>query len=489
MSMAVEASKITKDYTKVWANCLEIIHDNVDENNFQTWFVPIIPVGIEKTTLILQLPSHMFYEWLEEHYINLLKTVIKKELGSTGKLQYHVVMEKKNGSGDAQTMNLISNPRNAVSNPAISIPTEFYKNGNKEMPTPFVMPGIKKHKIPSNLVETYNFDNYVEGDCNRLARTAGWAIAQNPGKTSFNPLFIYSDVGLGKTHLAHAIGLQTKENFPNKTVTYINSDTFYQQFIESYKTNNRNDFILYYQSVDMLIIDDIEHLGHGNKVATQEALFHIFNHLHLKHKQIIITSDKSPVDINGFNAPLLSRFKWGLTVDLTVPDFNTRYKILQKKLESNGIVFPEEIITYLALRITSNTRELEGAMIAILAQASLNHRPVTIELAKEMVDKYVKSTAKEVSVEYIQKIVGEYFNVSVEKINSNKRDREVVQPRQLCMYFAKKYTKLPLATIGTLCGDRDHATVLHACRTISNLYETDKKMKMYVDEIDKKMKI
>jgi chromosomal replication initiator protein len=178
-----------------------------------------------------------------------------------------------------------------------------------------------------------------------------------------------------------------------------------------------------------------------------------------------------------------------LTVDLTVPDLETRIKILEKKLANNGITFPEEVINYLALRITSSTRELEGAMIAILAQASLNHKPVTVDLAKEMVDKYVKSTAKEISVEFIQKIVGEYFNVSLEKIKANKRDREIVQPRQICMYFAKKYTKLPLSSIGTQCGDKDHTTVLHACRTISNLYETDKKMKVYVDEIDKRMKI
>jgi len=487
--MVAEVTKITKDYQQVWTNCLNIIRDNVDEQNFQTWFLPIIPVGIDKTTLVLQLPSHMFYEWLEEHYINLLKTVIKKELGVTGKLQYRVIMEKQTGTNDSQAIHLTSNPRHAVSNPPISVPIELYQTGTKEIPAPFVVPGIKKHKIPSNLVETYNFDNYVEGSCNRLARTAGWAIAQDPGGTSFNPFFIYSDVGLGKTHLAHAIGLQTKINCPGKTVTYINADTFYQQFIEACKTGNRNDFILYYQYIDVLIIDDIEHLGSGNKVSTQDAFFHIFNHLHLKKKQIIITSDKSPVNISGFEARLLSRFKWGLTVELTTPDFDTRTKILQKKLESNGIAFPEEVITYLALRITSNIRELEGAMIAILAQSSLNHRPITVDLAKEMVDKYVKSTAKEISIEYIQKIVGEYFNVSTEKINANKRDREVVQPRQICMYFAKKYTKLPLATIGAHCGGRDHATVLHACRTISNLFETEKRMKIDIEEIDKKMKI
>jgi len=487
--MAAEVAKITKDYQQVWSNCLNIIRDNIDEQNFQTWFAPIKPIGIEKTTLVLQLPSHLYYEWLEERYINLLKKVIKKELGELGKLQYHIEMAKKTASTDSQTISLPSNPRQPISNPPISVPIEMYTSGNKELPTPFVVPGIKKHKIPSNLVESYNFDNYVEGDCNRVARSAGWAIAQDPGGTSFNPLFIYSEVGLGKTHLVHAIGLQTKANFPNKTVSYINADTFYQQYLEATKTGNRNDFILYYQSIDLLIVDDIEYLGTGNKVATQEAFFHIFNDLHLKKKQIIITSDKSPVEVAGFGVRLLSRFKWGLTVELTVPDFETRVKILRKKLENNGIAFPEEVVNYLALLINSNTRELEGAMIAILAQASLNHRTVTIDLAKEMVDKYIKGIAKEISIEYIQKIVGEYFNVSIEKINTNKRDREVVQPRQICMFFAKKYTKLTYATIGTCCGGKDHTTVLHAIRTISNLYDTDKKMKVYIDEIDKKMKI
>ena len=227
-------------------------------------------------------------------------------------------------------------------------------------------------------------------------------MAKSPGKTAFNPLFIYSDVGLGKTHLAHAIGLQTKVNFPDKTVVYVNSNLFYNQFIEAVKNDNKNDFILFYQSVDVLIIDDIQYLA-GGKVATQEAFFHIFNHLHQKDKQLIITADKSPVEIAGFEARLLSRFKWGLTADLTVPDLETRIAILRKKLENNGVEFPDDVVDYIALRITSNTREMEGAMIAILAQASLNNKKITIDLAKEMIDKYVKSTAKEISIEFIQK--------------------------------------------------------------------------------------
>ncbi|MBO4504141.1 MAG: chromosomal replication initiator protein DnaA [Bacteroidales bacterium] len=482
-------SEITKDYTKVWNKCLGMIHDIVEEDAYETWFLPIVPVSLEEDTLVLQLPSHLFYEFLEEHYVNVLKSVIKKEIGPMAKLKYKVIMEQQPDPAQSQTITLPSHNRPAVSNPPSLAPIDVYQTPNRDIPDPFVLPGIQKHKIPSNLVETLTFDNYIEGDCNRLARSAGWAIAKAPGQTSFNPLFIYSDVGLGKTHLANAIGIQTKINHPDKTVVYVSCDTFYQQYVEALRNKNINDFIWFYQqSVDMLIIDDIQFIA-GGKGKTQEAFFHIFNSLHQHNKQIIITSDKSPVEITGFEPRLLNRFKWGLTADLQVPDLETRIAIINKKLENNGITFPKEVVEYLALRITSNTRELEGAMIAILAQASLNHRAITVDLAKEMVDKYVKTNAKEISIEYIQKIVCDYFKISAEAINARTRRRDIVQARQLSMYFAKKYTKLPLTIIGAYCGNKDHATVLHACRTISNLYETDKKMKLYVDDIDKKMKI
>ncbi|MCR4738374.1 MAG: chromosomal replication initiator protein DnaA [Bacteroidales bacterium] len=480
--------KLTKDFRSVWGNCLSTIKDIVEEEAYETWFVPIVPVALEDNTLIIQLPSHLYYESLEEHYVNVLKSVIKKELGPSGKLKYKIVMEQQPDPSQSRTITLPSHNRPAVSNPPTLAPIDVYNTSNREIPDPFILPGIQKHKIPSNLVDTLTFDNYVEGDCNRLARSAGWAISKNPGKTSFNPLFIYSDVGLGKTHLVNAIGVQTKINFPDKTVVYVSSDTFYQQYIEAIKTKNLNDFLWFYQAVDMLIIDDIQFIA-GGKGKTQEAFFHIFNSLHQNNKQIIITADKSPVEISGFEPRLLNRFKWGLTADLQVPDLETRIAIINKKLENNGITFPKEVVDYLALRITSNTREMEGAMIAILAQASLNHRAITVELAKEMVDKYVKTNAKEISIEYIQKIICDYFKISTEAINARTRKREIVQARQLSMYFAKKYTKLPLSLIGAYCGNKDHATVLHACRTINNLYETEKKMKMYVDDIDKKMKI
>jgi chromosomal replication initiator protein len=476
-----------KECKTVWDDCLEIIKDNVDAKAYETWFQPIIPIAIEKNTLILQLPSHLFYEWIETHYVHLLKMVIKRKLGTSGKLQYRVVMEKSRTPSHSKIIKLPSYDLPAIENPPISAPIDIYAE-NSVIPNPFILPGIRKHRINSNLIESLTFDNYVEGECNRLARSAGWAISGNPGGTAFNPLYIHSEVGLGKTHLSHAIGNQTKVNFPDKVVLYVNTDQFYQQYIEAVKNQTINDFIFFYQSIDVLIIDDIQFMA-GGKQRTQEAFFQILNHILQKSKQIIITSDKSPVDMSGFEHRVLSRFKWGLAAELHVPDLETRIAIMHKMLENEGTEFPVEVIDYMALRITSNTRELKGAMIAILAQASLNKKDITVELAKEMIDKYVKSNAKEISVEYIQKVISDYFGLPAESINANTRKREMVLARQLGMYFSKKYKKIPYSTIGTYFGNRDHATVLYACRSIENLIETDKKVRLYVEEIDKKMKI
>ncbi len=472
----------------IWNQCLEIIKDTVSPEVYSTIFEPINAVSLDNKQLTLELPSLWYKEILEEQYVDLLRTAIRKLLGKDAKLRYKVLMERGQNATQNASITISSTSRKAVKNPLMMPPLDVNAMDRKDIPGPFVVPGIKKQRIPSNLSETLTFDNYVVGDCNRLACAAGMSIAKAPGQTPFNPLFIYSEVGLGKTHLVNAIGIQTKINFPDKIVIYVSADTFYQQYMEAVKSDNLNDFYWFYQAVDMLIIDDIQFIS-GNKTKTQEAFFQIFNHLHQLKKQIIMTSDKSPVDITGFEPRLLNRFKWGLATDLQAPDLETRTAIITKKLENNGIEFSKEVIDYLALRITANTRELEGAMIAILAQASLNHRDITLDLAREMVDKYVKSTAKEISIEYIQKIVCDYFGISVDAINAKTRKREIVQVRQISMYFAKKYTHLPLSVIGAYCGNKDHATVLHACRTIRNLSETDKKMKQYISDIDKKMKI
>ncbi|MCD4773289.1 MAG: chromosomal replication initiator protein DnaA [Bacteroidales bacterium] len=477
-----------KNYTEIWENCLSIIKDNIHYQSYQTWFEPITPIKLKNNILTIQVPSQFFYEWLEEHYINLLKKTIKKELGNEGRLEYSIIMDNSFNNSKPYTINIPTSDRRATKNPSVTMPIDLNRGGkSKDIPNPFIIPGLKKIKVQSQLVENYSFDNFIEGDCNRLARSAGYAVAENPGKTSFNPLLIYSDVGLGKTHLAHAIGLQVKNNFPNKIVLYVTTEQFTGQYIESVRNNNQNDFIHFYQMIDVLIIDDIQFIA--GKEKTQDVFFHIFNQLHQNGKQIILTSDKPPVEMKGMEPRLLSRFKWGLAADLQIPDLETRIAILQKRLYYDGIKMPYDVIEYLAYSISTNVRELEGALISILAQSSLNKKVITIELAKKMIDKFVKSTSREISIDYIQKIVCDYFDITLDMINSKTRKREIVQARQIAMFFSKRHTKSSLATIGLHCGNKDHATVLHACKTINNLIDTDKQFKIYVEELEKKIKL
>lgn len=470
---------MNRSFKEVWNNCLNIIRDNISGQTFTTWFEPIIPLKLEDNVLTIQVPSQFFYEWLEEHFIDLLKKTIKSELGKDGRLEYNIIVDNSLKSSP-QTTSLPASISKKPSNPAVNLPIN--NNGNN-IPTPFVIPGLRKVKVDSQLKESYTFDNFIEGDCNRLARSAGISVASNPGKTSFNPLFIYSSVGLGKTHLAHAIGMLTKENFTDKTVLYVTSDQFQNQYTDSVQNKTYNDFVHYYQQIDVLIIDDIHFLV--GKKGTQEVFFHIFNHMHQTGKQLVITSDKPPAELQGMEERLLSRFKWGLSAELTLPEFNTRIKIIEKKLHNDGIQLSTEVIEYLAYTITTNIRELEGALISLVAQASFNKKEITLDLAKQLINNIVKEIDKEVSVDLIKKIISDYFKVSVNLINSTTRKREVVQARQLVMFFAKKYTKGSLEHIGANCGNKDHATVLYACKTVNNLLDTDKQYRKCVDELEK----
>jgi chromosomal replication initiator protein len=472
---------------EVWEDCLKIIKDNINYQSFKTWFLPIKPVKLKDNILTIQVPSQFFFEWLEEHYIGLLKKTIRKELGPEGRLEYSIIMDNSDGDNEPYTINVPTTEKKATVNNAVSMPIDLNRGTSKEIPNPFIIPGLRKIKVNSQLIENYSFTNFVEGDCNRLARSAGFAVANNPGKTSFNPLLLYSQTGLGKTHLSHAIGLEVKNAFSEKTVLYVTTDQFINQFIDSVRNNNQNDFVHFYQMIDVLILDDIHNLA--GKEKTQDVFFNIFNHLHQNNKQIVLTSDKPPIEMKGLEARLVSRFKWGLSADLQVPDLETRMAILQKKLYIDGIDIPHEVVEYLAYSINTNVRELEGAYISLLAQSSLNKKTITLELAKQMIDKFVKNTSREISIDYIQKIVCDYFNIPIELINSKTRKREIVQARQLAMYFSKKHTKSSLANIGLHCGNKDHATVLHACRTVNNLVETDKQFRGFVEELDKKIKL
>ncbi|HLV69499.1 MAG TPA: chromosomal replication initiator protein DnaA [Xanthomarina sp.] len=468
----------------VWNNCLEFIKDNIQPQAYKTWFEPIKAVKLAENSLSIQVPSKFFYEWLEEHYVKILKVALTKELGETAKLVYIIKMENTYGNKQPFTERIPSSNRSAVKSQDVDIPLN---NKNPELRNPFIIPGIRNVKIESQLNPNYSFENFLEGDSNRLARSAGLAVASKPGGTSFNPLLIFGGVGLGKTHLAHAIGVDIKDKYPEKTVLYISAEKFTQQYIDSVKKNNRNDFIHFYQIIDILIIDDVQFLS--GKSGTQDVFFHIFNHLHQNGKQVILTSDKAPVDMQDIEQRLLSRFKWGLSAELQSPDFETRVSILKNKLYRDGVEMPEEIIEYVAKNIKSNIRELEGAIISLIAQSSFNKKEITIDLARQVVEKFVKNTKREVSIDYIQKVVSDYFQMDIDTLQSKTRKRHIVQARQLAMFFAKKLTKASLASIGSQIGKRDHATVLHACKTVDNLTSTDKQFRKYVEDLSKKLSV
>ena len=472
-----------KTCNNVWENCLQIIKDNIPTQSFKTWFEPIIPLRLEESILTIQVPSLFFYEWLEEHYVGLLRKTIKKQLGDSARLEYNIVVEKSS-SQKPYTTNLPSSG-NGAEGKTQSIPMPVALN--KDIKNPFVIPGLKKLQVDPQLNPNYTFENFIEGDCNRLARSAGYAVAAKPGGTSFNLLMIYGGVGLGKTHLAQAIGNEVKRNMPDKLVIYVSCEKFCQQFVDSLKNNTINDFVNFYQAMDIIIMDDVHNFAGKDK--TQDIFFHIFNHLHQSGKQLIITSDKPPKDLAGLEERLLSRFKWGLSADLSVPDIETRMAILKKKMYQDGIELPNDVIEYVANNIDNNVRELEGAMVSLLAQSTLNKKEIDLALAKQMLKNFIKNTSKEISMEYIQKLVCEYFEVPVEMVKSKTRKREIVQARQISMYLAKSHTKTSLKSIGAFFGGRDHSTVIYACQTVEDLIDTDKKFKAYVHDIQKKLKM
>ncbi|MBX2985797.1 MAG: chromosomal replication initiator protein DnaA [Bacteroidia bacterium] len=466
-----------------WAKCLKIFRDNLTPQSFKTWFEPISPIKLENKILTIQVPSQFFYEWIEEHYVDLLQKTLRKVLGPGAKLEYNIIVENSNASKIPYTVNLPTSKQNKNTSNEVNMPLEVIA----EIKNPFVIPGIKRLNINSQLQSRYNFDNFIEGECNRLARSAGFSIAQQPGETAFNPLMIFGGTGLGKTHLVQAIGNQVKINHKNKVVLYIQTGKFTNQYVEACKNNTHNDFINFYQQIDVLIVDDVHELS--KKEKTQEIFFQIFNHLHQNGKQIILTSDRPPKDIKDVDERLLSRFKWGLSADIETPDFETRINILENKIYNEGITFTREVIEYIAHNLDNNIRELEGALISLLAQSSLNRKEIDLDLAKQVMKNLVKNAAREISIDFIQKVVCDYYNIDVDTVKSKTRKREIVQARQIAMFFAKDFTKASLKNIGSHFGGRDHSTVIHACQTVNDLIDTDKKFRYDVDELQKRIKI
>ncbi|MBP1670539.1 MAG: dnaA [Bacteroidetes bacterium] len=461
----------------VWNNCLQIIQDIIPPSSFKTWFDPIKAVKFYNSVLTIEVPSHFFREYLEEHFIDLIGKTLRRVIGQEAKLEYNVRVVS-----NEETVTLPQQNSQELTNRSVPFPNQ---NGN--FANPFVIPGLQQRQIDPQLNPNYNFNNFIEGECNRLARAAGLNIAMNPGKNTFNPLFLYGGSGLGKTHLAQAIGIDIKEKYPEKIVLYVSANRFQTQFMDAANVKNKlTDFLHFYQMIDVLIIDDVHEFA--GKPGTQNAFFHIFSHLHNIGKQLILTSDKAPSEMIDLEQRLLSRFKWGLVAELIPPDFETRVSILKAKSYNDGITLPEDVINYLANSITTNVREIEGTLISLLAQSTLTHRKITLELAETLTERFVSKNKIEISVGKIQKIVCDYFKISSESFLSQSRKREFVQARQIAMYLSRNLTNNSLASIGAQIGGRDHATVLHAYNTVKDLIDTNRSFRKYVSDIEKQLK-
>lgn len=467
-----------KDYNEVWNKCMSFFKDNLSDTAYATWFKPIRPTKLEDNTLTLEVPSGFFHEYLEEHYISLIEKALRKEVSENARLLYNVVVDQE--SAKQRTFTLPGKETAKHNNKAQTA----YSN---EIRSPFIIPGIKPIEINPQLNNDLSFENYIEGNCNKVARSAGMAIAEQPGDTPFNPLFVYGGSGFGKTHIVQAIGLKIKDLHPNKTVLYVSANQFRTQYTDSVRNGTINDFINFYQLIDVLVIDDIHDLA--NNAKTQNTFFHIFNYLHQAGKQLILTSDKPPFNLEGIDKRLITRFKWGLTAEIEAPDYNTRKGILMHKVEKGGLDINEDIVSFIAENVISSIRELEGIVISLMAQSTFNGEGKSMmEIAQDIVSKMVNTSNRTITIDKIQNIVCDHFSLPLETLLSKSRKREIVQARQIAMYLAKFHTRESLQNIGRKIGERDHATVLHACKTVSNLMDTDKSFKAGLKELELKLK-
>ncbi len=465
---------VKNDVRQVWDDCLRVIRKNVSEQSFKTWFEPIIPFKLINKRLIIQVPSQFFYEWLEDHYVKILRMALDHAIGKDGQLEYTIIIDR----------GPTPKPQSAPANTQVN---EKKTSDFKPIISPFEIKKVSELVFETYLNKSYTFENYVEGDCNRLARAASYAVAQKPSTTSFNPLMIYGGVGLGKTHLVQAIGnfiVSNSDNFRN--VLYVSSEKFTSQFINAIRENSLQNFMAFYMQVDVLILDDVQFLS--GKEKTQETFFHIFNHLHQSGKQIVMTSDRPPRELSGMEDRLLSRFKWGLTADIQAPDLETRIAIIHNKVEEEQATMESEVVEYLAHCVDSNIRELEGVVISLLADASLTKRVIDLDMAKHRIKSLVEENQKVISIDNIIETVTDYFKVKITEIKGKTRLREVVVPRQIAMFLAKEYTSLSLKAIGYHFGGRDHSTVIHAIQTINDLMDTDRELKPQIEELREKFK-
>ena len=448
---------MTPTIQQQWAQCQTILADNLTSTAYQTWFAPIVPLRYAEGTLVLQVKSQFVAEYIEENYIPLLSAAIIRVFGQGTRLEYRVLVDSTSGAGT--TLPSAGSPVNA---------------------RPIQQPAQSNNDLPS-LNELYTFDSFVAGAPNKLARTAGLAIAKQPGYTAFNPLFIYGGSGVGKTHLACAIGHQVQALFPQARVLYVSANTFKLQYQDARKDNRIPDFLNFYQSVDVLIVDDIQYFA-GLK-GTQDTFFHIFNYLQQSRKQLILTSDRPPIELQDIEERLLTRFKWGLAAEISRPDFQLRRDILLSKMRRDGITLSDEIVDFIAQNVQDSVRDLEGILASLLAHSTLTDQEIDLALTEQVVSHIVAVHPHRTTVDDVLEEVSKHYNVSQKAIISSNRSKEISQARHVTAYLCKKLTQSSLTEIGFRLGHRTHATILHSVSYVNAMLEEDPVLRQHIAQL------
>ena len=443
-----------------WDSALALIRENVSQQQYNTWFKPISfeSFNEESKTILVRVPSPFVYEYLEENYVDLLSKVLHRTFCDGIRLTYRVVTDNEH----KLTQLIEADPTDA------SLSTKQKSNANQ---SPTILDAAQPQQIDPQLNPHQTFSNYIEGESNKLPRSVGLSIAEHPNNTQFNPMFIYGPSGCGKTHLINAIGVRAKQVYPQKRVLYISARLFQVQYTNAVMQNTTNDFINFYQTVDMLIVDDIQEWV--TAIKTQDTFFHIFNHLFRNEKRIILASDRPPVDLKGMNDRLLTRFSCGLIAELEKPNVGLCVDILNNKIRRDGLKIPEDVIQFIAETANGSVRDLQGVINSLLAYSVVYNSNIDMRLAERVIKRAVKIDDHPLTVDDILDTVCNHYNVSASAISSKSRKREFVVARQVSMYLAQKYTKMPAGRIGKLVGGRDHSTVIHSCTQVENRLKTD----------------
>ena len=457
-----------------WDNALALIRENVSQQQYDTWFRPIVFESFDdaKKTLLVQVPSPFVYEYLEENYVDLLIKVLHRTFCEGIRLNYRVVTDKEH----KLSQDIESDPADIEQKP---------RTRANQSPTP--LDAAQPQPIDPQLNPHLSFANYIEGASNKLPRSVGQSIAEHPNTTQFNPMFIYGPSGCGKTHLVNAIGLRTKQLYPQKRVLYISARLFQVQYTNAVLQNSTNDFIRFYQTIDMLIVDDIQEWISAPK--TQDTFFHIFDHLFRNGKRIILASDRPPVDLKGMPERLLTRFSCGLIAELEKPNTQLCVDILENKIRKDGLHIPRDVIEFISQTANGSVRDLQGVINSLMAYSIVYNSNIDMRLAERVIKRAVKIDDKPLTVDEIIETVCNHFNVSPSAVGGKSRKRDFVVARQVSMYLAQKYTKMPASRIGKLVGNRDHSTVIHSCTQVENRLKVDKEFLAEIQSLENSFKI